>query len=161
MSSHLLIRTHETFMGPDGQLVAVSNSSLRYLSFKHRLSNGRNVVYHLYHRLQWMCCATVWANWGLKMAIILQRTFLNTFLWVDSLLFISLKFVPGGLIDNWRGVLMFSLICAWINSWVNNREAGDLRRHRAHYDVIVMNGELIKPPMKLENGWAITSQVKL
>ena len=35
-------------------------------------------------------------------------------------------------------VLMFSLICAWINAWVNNREAGDLRRHRAHYDAIVM-----------------------
>ena len=34
---------------------------------------------------------------------------------------------------------MFSLICAWINGWVNNREAGDLRRHRAHYDVIVMS----------------------
>ena len=30
-----------------------------------------------------------------------------------------------------------SLICAWINVWVNNRQAGDLRRHRAHYDVIV------------------------
>ena len=29
-------------------------------------------------------------------------------------------------------------ICAWINDWVNNREAGDLRCHRAHYDVIVM-----------------------
>ena len=39
----------------------------------------------------------------------------------------------------WRGALMFSLICAWINVWVNNREAGDLRHHRAHYDVIVMN----------------------
>ena len=38
----------------------------------------------------------------------------------------------------WRGALMFSLICAWINGWVNNREAGDLRRHRADYDVIVM-----------------------
>ena len=38
----------------------------------------------------------------------------------------------------WRGALMFSLICAWINSWVNNREAGDLRRYRAHYDVTVM-----------------------
>ena len=38
----------------------------------------------------------------------------------------------------WRGALMFSLICAWINGWVNNREASDLRRHRAHYDVIVM-----------------------
>ena len=24
------------------------------------------------------------------------------------------------------------------NDWVNNREAGDLRRHRAHYDVSVM-----------------------
>ena len=38
----------------------------------------------------------------------------------------------------WRGALMFSLICAWINSWVNNREAGNLRRHRAHYGVTVM-----------------------
>ena len=30
------------------------------------------------------------------------------------------------------------LICAWIYVWVNNAEAGDLRRHRTHYDVIVM-----------------------
>ena len=26
----------------------------------------------------------------------------------------------------------------WLNGWVNNREAGDMRRHRAHYDAIVM-----------------------
>ena len=38
----------------------------------------------------------------------------------------------------WRGALMFSSICAWINGWVNNREAGDLRRHRGHNDVTVM-----------------------
>ena len=38
----------------------------------------------------------------------------------------------------WRGALMFSLIYAWINDWVNNREAGDLRRHHGHYDVIIM-----------------------
>ena len=38
----------------------------------------------------------------------------------------------------WRGALMFSFICAWINGWVNNRKAGDLRRQQAHYDVIVM-----------------------
>ena len=38
----------------------------------------------------------------------------------------------------WREALMLSFICAWINGWINNREAGDLRRHRAHYDVIVM-----------------------
>ena len=36
------------------------------------------------------------------------------------------------------GNLKFSLICTWINGWVNNHEAGYLRRHRAHYDVIVM-----------------------
>ena len=39
----------------------------------------------------------------------------------------------------WRGALMFSLICAWINGWVNNRDAGDLRRQLAHYDVIMMH----------------------
>ena len=33
---------------------------------------------------------------------------------------------------------MFSLICVWINGWVNNGEAGDLRRYRAHYDFTVM-----------------------
>ena len=38
----------------------------------------------------------------------------------------------------WRGALMFSLICDRINSWVNNREADDLRCHRAHYCAIVM-----------------------
>ena len=38
----------------------------------------------------------------------------------------------------WRGALIFSLICAWTNDWVNNSEAGNLRRHRAHYDVTVM-----------------------
>ena len=38
----------------------------------------------------------------------------------------------------WRGALLFSLICARINGWVNNGEAGDLRRHRAHCGFIVM-----------------------
>ena len=44
-----------------------------------------------------------------------------------------------------RGALMFSLICAWIHGWVNHCEAGDLRRHRAHYDVIVMHRPVILP----------------
>ena len=38
----------------------------------------------------------------------------------------------------WRGALMFSLICALINNWVNNPKAGDLRRRRGHCDVNVM-----------------------
>ena len=35
----------------------------------------------------------------------------------------------------WRGALMFTLICAWINGWVNNR---------AHHDVIVMCSHIWK-----------------
>ena len=38
----------------------------------------------------------------------------------------------------WRGALMSSLIFAWTNGWVNTRDAGDLRRHHAHYDVTLM-----------------------
>ena len=32
----------------------------------------------------------------------------------------------------------FSLICVWINGWVDNRESGDLRRYRVYYVVIIM-----------------------
>ena len=46
--------------------------------------------------------------------------------------------IPHTKKGRWRGALMFSFICAWINVWVNNREAGDLRSLCAHYDVIVM-----------------------
>ena len=37
----------------------------------------------------------------------------------------------------WREALMFFLICARINGWINYGEAGDLRRHRIHCDAIV------------------------
>ena len=43
----------------------------------------------------------------------------------------------------WRGALRFSLICIWINDRVNNRGAGDMRRHRGHYDVTVMCGNVL------------------
>ena len=68
----------------------------------------------------------------------------------------------------WRGALMFSLICVWINGWVNNREAGDLRRHRAHYDVIVMVVILclqrlintaISVPLTIKNVWKLKHKV--
>ena len=38
----------------------------------------------------------------------------------------------------WREALIISLICAWTNGWVNDRSAGDLRSHCAHYHVTVM-----------------------
>ena len=47
-------------------------------------------------------------------------------------------------IGQWPGALMFSSIFAWIDGWVNNREAGNLRRHRAHYDVTVMDSDTVR-----------------
>ena len=44
-------------------------------------------------------------------------------------------------ICQWRGALMFSFFYAWTNGWVNSRDVGDLRRHRAHYDVNVMEAQ--------------------
>ena len=47
---------------------------------------------------------------------------------------------------------MFSLICVWINGWVNNREAGDLRRYRTHYDVNVMQQTPHTSPLQMSYG---------
>ena len=56
--------------------------------------------------------------------------------------------VNSGHKGQWCGALMFSLICAWINGWVYNREAGDLWHHRAHYDVNLNDVMvLIVPPL--------------
>ena len=38
----------------------------------------------------------------------------------------------------------FDVCLNWINGWVNSREAGDLKRLRAHYDVIVMCSGFLK-----------------
>ena len=46
----------------------------------------------------------------------------------------------------WRGALMVPLICTWTNAWTNNRDAGDLRRNRAHYDVTVKGTKVIHQP---------------
>ena len=41
----------------------------------------------------------------------------------------------------WHGA---PLIYAWTNSWVNNRDASGVRRHRTHYDVIVYMPQIDK-----------------
>ena len=59
----------------------------------------------------------------------------------------------------WREALMFSLIPTWTNGWVNNREAGDLRRHRTHYDVIVVMNYIPRNmhmyPFSFLLGWSL------
>ena len=51
---------------------------------------------------------------------------------------------------HWRGALIFSLIGAWINALVNNREADDFRRHCAHYDIVVMIQANIHPLIEIQ-----------
>ena len=41
--------------------------------------------------------------------------------------------------DQWRGALIFTLICALTNNWENSRDAGVWRHQSAHYEVSVMN----------------------
>ena len=62
----------------------------------------------------------------------------------------------------WRGALMFSLIYAWINDWVNKREAGDLRRQHGHYDAIVMTYQIYDHIYdKFPDGYSISQKILL
>ena len=61
----------------------------------------------------------------------------------------------------WRGALMFSLICVWTSGWVNNRGAGDLRRHRDHCDVTVMEAMIIIKTQGGTNQNSTTNKLRL
>ena len=61
-------------------------------------------------------------------------------LWGES---IGLRRVDSPHKCQWRGGSMFSLIYAWTNDWASNRDAGDLRRYRAHHDVTVVASQEI------------------
>ena len=55
----------------------------------------------------------------------------------------------------WRGALVFPVICAWINGWVNNREAGDdvtvmYRSHETGYCLLIGRTGMSKPKLMLE-----------
>ena len=54
-------------------------------------------------------------------------------------------------------------IWAWMNSWVNNRDAGDLRRHHANYGFTVMDAMAWKrfPHCFVNDGFPHKGQVKL
>ena len=58
----------------------------------------------------------------------------------------------------WRVTLMLSLICAWTNDWASNQDAGNLRRHRAYYDVIVMSYIHVYPELRY---YEISIDIKL
>ena len=60
----------------------------------------------------------------------------------------------------WRGAFMFSLICFWINGWVNNREAGDLRGYRTHYDVTIMRYRHPPPRTNIASTYHVITQAR-
>ena len=88
----------------------------------------------------------VWINWSVLdplLSYLPLTSFYTAALWRHQMeTFSALLDICAGWDsahkDQWRGALMFSVICAWRNGWVYNGETGDLRPHRAHYDVIVM-----------------------
>ena len=61
----------------------------------------------------------------------------------------------------WRGALIFSLICVWINSWINNRKAHDLRRYQVHCDVIVIfnTGNTVNVLVTYTYSWSLIQTI--
>ena len=104
-------------------------------------------TYIFFNQFFWKCTADV-PTWNIRpliqyiTQIFKERTpnlFYSAFMmtsWNGNMFRVTGLFC--GHKGQWRGALMFSLICAWINDWVHNREAGDLRCHRARYNIIVM-----------------------
>ena len=111
----------------------LSNESLSY-SLKH-FSTGEHSLHiswrsthrlHLYFMFSWWCHQMETCSASLVFVRGIHR-------WLRG---IHRSPVYSPHTDQWRGALM-CLIC-WTNGWVNNQDAGDLRRHRALYDVTVM-----------------------
>ena len=79
--------------------------------------------------------------WSLRLNSSLEDCVRRKNMYLQFLSFLEAQMLCGeftGHKGQWRGALVFYLICAWTNVWVNNWNAGALRRHRAHYDVTVL-----------------------
>ena len=102
-----------------------------------------NLQYHIFYQEN-ICIAKIWRAFDYKS---ISKSFIHWLLRYEPrfLGWASCPMSPYPVNSphkgQWRGALMFTLICDRINGWVNNRQAGDLRRHRAHYDVIVMDND--------------------
>ena len=83
--------------------------------------------YYKYKKMNFLC--TSW-RFILHDDVIKWKHFPRYWPFVRAYAPVSSDFPHKG---QWRGVLMFSLICALVNGCVNNRDAGDLKLRRAHY----------------------------
>ena len=127
--------------------------NIKMLSFQYRHFHYIERRSHCHHTFIW------WSLYLKRKSVYWDRAFVPideiygypTFRWHDGI--IKWKYFPRNWPfvhgihwspvksphkGQWCGTLMF-FICAWINGWINIREASDLRRHHAHYDIIVMS----------------------
>ena len=97
----------------------------------------------------WMICIWPPASYlGPRVTHFTRNSWAHDWNLLKILLFLISNFYPNDLIrtqfctchgkGQWRGALMFSLICAWTKGFANNQDTSDLRCHRAHYDVTVI-----------------------
>ena len=96
----------------------------------------RQTHWHLFHIFPTPACCILWVLFdGMHNDVIKWKHFPRYWPFVQGIHRSPVNSPHKG---QWRGALMFTLICVWIKGCVNNREAGDLRRYCAHYDVTVM-----------------------
>ena len=126
------------------QYLGIFGGQLVKLKLQYRICFSMTLQYHnwLVHQKQWWGCWIFfiilpcfrWNRVCKHDDVIKWKHFLHYWPFVRGIHRSPLNSPHKG---QWRGALMFSLICVWINGWVNNREAGDLRRYRAHYDIVM------------------------
>ena len=99
-------------------------------------SEHTNMIFNFEKEATLFCRVEVWTKWTMHDDVIKWKHFPRYWPFVREIHRSPVNSPHKG---QWHGALMISLICAWINAWVNNREAGDLRRYRANCDVTVMD----------------------
>ena len=119
-------------------------------------------IWLIYELTTVSCWCCIYAQWKVTW-VLFENTRLKNTWWRHQLeTFSALLAIMRGIHrspvnsphkDQWCGALMFSLICVWINGWVNNREAGNLRRYRAYYDVSLTNFSVIQIHQCATGSW--------
>ena len=120
------------------QNITCTNADLlqvRFLGTNWLICN-QNPKINLQRKCIWICCLQVGGNFVLFTSVTTVTSH-SHYSSNDVAVTLLDDVIKWNHFPRWRGALMFSLICVWINGWVNNGDVGDLRRHRAHYGVTV------------------------
>ena len=138
-------------------IVGIGQSNEKWLKINHGVINNRFMckvqlenpqtltMQELFYAASVKCVPTFWIDtyWYTKHDDVVNwKHFLRYWPFVRGIHRYPVNFPHK---CQWRGAKMFSFVCAWMNDWVNNGEAGDLRHHRAQYDVTLMHKSKLVP----------------